>query len=140
MPLQTSPSFICLFLEPPGNEARELALFRRALFAGGGDASVLALPEAVPLAYAGARSARPGLASRRQALAGLWKDYETLAGRRSVFRGGEAGIVEREGFLFMELEPPLAAFAEAAETTLAALGYAPVLPGGDRLPGGLPPP
>ena len=39
-------------LEPPGNVARDLALFRRGLFAGLGEGSALAFPETIPLAFA----------------------------------------------------------------------------------------
>ena len=39
-------------LEPPGNVARDLALFRRSLFAELGEGSALAFPETIPLAFA----------------------------------------------------------------------------------------
>lgn len=55
-------------LEPPGNVARDLALFRRELFARLGEPSALAFPEIVPLAFA---SPAAGPAARE--LGGCWK-------------------------------------------------------------------
>jgi hypothetical protein len=60
-------------LEPPGNVARDLALYRRELFARLGEGSALAFPEIVPQAFAsdaGRLSARGLLERHRGILSG----------------------------------------------------------------------
>ena len=51
MALETRGALYALVLEPPGNEARELSLYRRRIFSALGDASALAFPDAAPLAF-----------------------------------------------------------------------------------------
>lgn len=82
MALRTSPEcqgFLCL--APPGNVQRDLAVYRRALFAAGWGSSAFALPE---LAILGRLDFQPGL---RKALASC------LAGLEGDFAGAspEAG-------------------------------------------------
>jgi len=118
--LKTShENFALLALVPPGNEARELALFKRALFAATGEASGLAFPEILPLAW---RPGEPGLRgskdARRRALRllerGLGEAWSGIEG------GFEAeGLVEAGGSLFLDTKGPLEALRGAA---LAALG------------------
>lgn len=63
--LRTSPRTLLLCLSPPGNIRRELALYRRALFAAGWPSSTLALPE---VAILGRPTSPKGLRARAGAI------------------------------------------------------------------------
>ena len=93
-------------LEPPGNIARELALYRRSLFASLGEASALAFPELAPLAFA---SGPRRLDAR--ALGDCW------AGIEGRFSSG--GLLSSGSRLYLELRGPL---GELCARVAAALG------------------
>jgi hypothetical protein len=117
-----------LALEPPGNVARDLVSFRRALFARHGLASGLALPEVAALAFGRIETdKRPiprGAASR--ALEGAWEGIE------GSFSSGD--IAASSGLLYLALRGPMDALATRAAAILdrlglAALASAPLDPG-----------
>ena len=99
---------LMIALEPPGNIARDLAIFRRRLFAISGDASALAFPEIVPLAFASTASNRP---SRRE-LEGCW------AGSGGSFSSGTA--IASRGLLYLSLMGPLESLCSHAAKVLNA--------------------
>jgi len=82
-------------LEPPGNVARDLALFRRGLFAGLGEGSALAFPETIPLAFAA-----PGDGIEPRALDACW---DGIDGSFS-----SSGLVVSRGLLYLAIGGPLA--------------------------------
>jgi hypothetical protein len=92
-------------LEPPGNVARDLALFRRALFAALGEGSALAFPEIVPLAFA----SRPPR-QRRGSLAACWDGVE---GRFS-----SSGLFLARGGLYLGMSGPLPLLSSRASGCL----------------------
>jgi hypothetical protein len=99
-------SCFMLGLEPPGNVARDLALFRRSLFSMLGDASCLALPEVVPLSFAFPPIA-PAHRSRielARALPDLWDGIE------GPFASEE--IVISRGLCYLNMRGPLEMLAE----------------------------
>ncbi len=99
-------------LLPPGNVARDLAMFRRELFSLLGEASALAFPEMVPLAFASS----PGRLAIRD-LAGCWKG---IGGSFS----SAAPVVSR-GLLYLALVGPLEELCSRAAGALRARGLAP---------------
>ncbi len=120
MALETRGALYALVLEPPGNEARELSLYRRRIFSALGDASALAFPDAAPLAFGlrlrategpKVRLTRAGLAP---ALSALWK------GCSEGFASG--GLAEAGGSLYLRLGSSFDALAAAAAKSLGGLG------------------
>jgi hypothetical protein len=99
-------------LEPPGNVARDLALFRRELFSRLGEPSALAFPEIVPLAFA---ATAVGLAARE--LSGCWKG---IGGSFS-----SAAPVLSGGLLYLALSGPLEELRARAQALLAR-GLSPI--------------
>ncbi len=99
---------LMIALEPPGNIARDLALFRRQLFARLGEASALAFPEIVPLAFASSASSRPG----RQELESCW------AGLDSSF--STASAIESRGLLYLAVNGPLEELSSRANEAFRA--------------------
>lgn len=101
---------LMIALEPPGNIARELALFRRQFFARLGEASALAFPEIVPLAFAGSASAssRPG----RQELASCWTGLEGSF--------ASASAIESRGHLYLAMNGPLEELSSRAVAAFLA--------------------
>jgi hypothetical protein len=96
-------------LEPPGNVARDLALYRRELFARLGEGSALAFPEIVPLAFASDAGRLSALA-----LADCWKGIE------GSFRATEPQI--SRGILYLAMEGPLSALSSRAFEASLAMG------------------
>lgn len=106
MALRTShESLGYLCLAPPGNVRRDLAVYRRALFAAGWGSSAFALPE---LAVLGRLDFHPGLKARLGAcLAGLEGDFAGTAPERGPRWDGGTG----EG-LYLPLGQTLGALVE----------------------------
>lgn len=151
MALKTSGALYALVLEPPGNEARELALYRRRIFSALGDASALAFPEAAPLAFGRGEGAKPRSlsAAALSALASLWAaslegsatGYEGFASGSEGFATGSEGfasngLVEADGMLYLGLGPSFAALVEAARNSLGELGLRPLAEEGKAAEGG----
>jgi hypothetical protein len=114
----TSNSCLMIALEPPGNVARDLVSFKRALFAEHGLASGLALPEVAALAF-GLRETEKrfiprGAASR--ALDGAWEGIE------GSFSSGD--IEASSGLLYLALTGPMDALGSRAAAVLEKLGLA----------------
>jgi hypothetical protein len=112
-------------LEPPGNVARELALFRRELFHRLGEGSALAFPEMVPLAYAPPPVAPIPRGSAARRLAECWGGIE---GSFSA-----AGLQLEGGLLYLSMKGPI---AELSARVAAAFGPDPS-PGGQALAPGI---
>jgi len=107
-------------LEPPGNIAREIALFRRRLFAASGDPSALAFPELVPLAIGRISSKRP-IRLRRRDLEHLFDSaWEGVTGS---FRLGQS--LSAEGKLYLRTEGPVEKLAAAARRLMDEAGFEP---------------
>lgn len=124
MPLQIrGGGCVALAVEPPGNIAREIALYRRALFVGfgaeRGDASAFAFPEIVALCFARKKTQneqrKPDRGARlRRGLAGCWDGIDGSF--------ASAGLSLAEGFIFLEIEGPWSALRSSALTALETLG------------------
>ena len=106
-------------LEPPGNVAAELALYRGRLFAALAEPSARAWPEVIPLAFAteGHADLAPGSRERRR--------LEALL--RQAWRGIEGGFSStrpflREGSLYLGFDGPLAALADSLAEGLPEYG------------------
>jgi hypothetical protein len=93
-------------LEPPGNVAREIALFRRALFARLGEASALAFPELIPLAFAGHPDGPASRSRTRRLLEECWFGIE------GAF-GGDGALISG-GSLYLSMGGPMGALRAAA--------------------------
>ncbi len=125
MALETRGALYALVLEPPGNEARELSLYRRRIFSALGDASALAFPDAAPLAFGlrlrSADSPKAGLAraALEPALSALWKE-------RSEGFASAGGLVEAGGSLYLGLGSSFEALAADAAGILGGLGLGPL--------------
>jgi len=104
-------------LEPPGNVARELALFRRRLFSALGEGSALAFPELLPLVFA-VKPLGVQNAGRRALLARLLD--EAWTGVRGRFRIEE--LVVEAGSLYARVEGPVADLAAALRGALDQTG------------------
>jgi len=109
----TEGSGLVIALLPPGNVARDLALFRRGLFSRLGEASALAFPEMVPLAFAS-----PGGRLATRELEGCWKG---IGGSFS-----SAAPVVSGGLLYLALGGPLEELCSRAAQALRAGGLAPL--------------
>jgi hypothetical protein len=94
-------------LEPPGNVARDLALYRRELFATLGEGSALALPEIIPVAFAS-----PTLRFPYRALAECWSGVE------GPFSSSCLGI--SHGLLYLTFAGPVRTLASRAAVVLSA--------------------
>ena len=151
MALETRGALYALVLEPPGNEARELSLFRRRIFSALGDASALAFPDAAPLAF-GLRlrsAAGPKLRLSRSALvpalSALWKEcpggFASADEASAAAGGGSAagGLVEAGGSLYLGLGPSFGTLAAAAAASLGGLGLRPLAAEGAEAARGSPP-
>jgi hypothetical protein len=116
-------------LEPPGNVAREIALFRRRVFRGTGDTSALAFPEVVPLAFSAFSKSAPESPRPRREPRPL--DYARILTTPSPMWDGVAGsfntgeIIERGSGLYLLVDGPLEALASQAALRLAGFGAAP---------------
>ena len=108
-------ALICI--EPPGNVARDLALYRRRLFAELGEGSALAFPEIAALAF-GSIAARPRGRLASLALSSLW---EGIGGDF----GGLKPILSR-GMLYLALQGPLGELSSRASGCLGELGFGPL--------------
>ncbi|MGO8694242.1 MAG: hypothetical protein ACLQMF_11310 [Rectinemataceae bacterium] len=123
MPLQTRSDpqgsrFYLAALEPPGNIAREIALYRRRLFSELGDASALAFPEILPLAI-GMRPSEAPLPLKGRALErfldAAWK------GAAGPFRLGRPALLD--GLIYLQTEGPLEVLAAAALRLMGGAGF-----------------
>jgi hypothetical protein len=109
---------LAIALEPPGNWARELSLYRRTIFRGLGEASALSFPDLAFLAWslpAGKSPASlrsPG--KLRLALDSCWSGVE------GPFAA--SGLAARRGFVFLSLAGALPAIVEHATKASARLG------------------
>lgn len=92
-------------LEPPGNVARDLALYRRELFSRLGDASALAFPEIAPLATASAAG--------RLAPGSL-----ELCWRRVDGAFASTSLRAARGILYLALDGPLSELSARASEAL----------------------
>lgn len=111
---------MCLF--PPGNEARDLALFRRALFRAGGPPSLCALPECLILA----QGLWPEGAIRKEWLREMRAEM-AAAWREAVGPFRTAGLSMETGRLVLRVEGPL----DVLRTRLSGLlppSPSPILP------------
>gem|GEM_PF-1103481 len=112
---------LAIALEPPGNVARELSLYRRRAFSALGDASALAFPDLAFLAW-GFSLDRPSASLRSPgrcniSLQACWRDVEgPFASSRPVVR---------RSLVYLELEGSVGALASNAAAALASLGCAP---------------
>ncbi|MDP3177383.1 MAG: hypothetical protein Q8M76_05725 [Spirochaetaceae bacterium] len=127
--------FFAIGLEPPGNIEREVALFKRRLFAILGDPSALAFPDSVILAF-GARP--PGLSpfsgvDRReiaralaQALARVWESVDPAIafGIGEPEEKGETGkaLEEAGSALFLGFHGPIEGLADRARSFFGTIG------------------
>jgi hypothetical protein len=107
-------------VEPPGNVARDLALFRRGLFAALGEASALAFPELLPLVVA--PCIRSAILRARGAadLAGCWDGVEGSF--------GSGGLSLAGGSLYLAASGPVAPLAARVAEALGAGESPPELP------------
>jgi hypothetical protein len=116
--ISSEASCLALALEPPGNIARDLAAFKRRLFAELGEASSLFLPEVAPLALARSRSL--GALSRSaidRALGEIW------TGMAGAFISG--GVIVSQGLLYLELEGPYKALVAEAQKAFVTRAFMP---------------
>ena len=101
MPLRTSSS-IAICLQPPGNVARELVLYKRRLFSELGCASALAFPEIALIASGRTFDTAEGKARNRReihtAMTSAW------AGLQGSFTSGD--LVLQKGIYYLRLEAP----------------------------------
>jgi hypothetical protein len=107
-------SYIVLALEPPGNIARDLALFKRAVFSARGEPSCLFLPEIAVLASARSPSspAVPRIEARR-ALEDAWSGVtEGFASRSPVVL---------DGLCYLDLAGPIELLASRSRKSLKRL-------------------
>ena len=123
--MQTRPDararrFYMAALEPPGNIARDIALFRRRLFAAAGDPSALAFPEIVPLAIGGIPTERPIRLKGRNREHLLDPAWEGVTG---PFRLGQ--ILSAEGGLYLRTEGPVGQLAAATRRLMDGAGFEP---------------
>jgi len=108
--VQVRKAFLLLALEPPGNIARDLALYRRRLFAGTGESSALALPEVAPLAAAPLKGRTGSRWPGQSELAQCWRGIE---GNFAMTGPGVDG-----GSLYLALRGPIESLALRARETL----------------------
>ena len=99
-------------VSPPGNEEREIALYRRSLFAALGVTTALAFPCAIPLAFMA-----PG---RGPAAAGNLEGALGAAWEGAVGSFISAGIVERSGAYYLGMSGPLEGIARRLREILPA--------------------
>ena len=93
-----------LALEPPGNVARDLAAFRRSLFAVTGRSSYIFLPEIAPLAFVRrSPSFRASVSDLRRSVDEMWNGVE------GNFSSGS--VVASRGILYLEFSGPLKALS-----------------------------
>jgi len=109
---------LMLALEPPGNVARELSLFRRSLFAKLGDASSRAFPEVAPLAFAVPRMDAPhrSRTAFAHALEELW------TGMEGAF--ASSGFTASRNLFYLNLRGPTNMLSSRGEAALEKLGLA----------------
>jgi hypothetical protein len=108
---------LMLALEPPGNVARELSLFRRSLFAKLGDASPRAFPEVAPLAFAVPRIDAPHRSRAfARALEELWTGIE------GAF--ASCGFTASRNLFYLGLREPAKILSSRADEALEKLGLA----------------
>jgi hypothetical protein len=126
--LKTShEAFALLALVPPGNEARQLVLYKRALFAATGEASGLGFPEILPLAWRAGGPGFPGSKeARERALRLLEKRLEEAwKGIEGGFETG--GLTEAGGSIFLDTRGPLEALKggvlSALESSFPGMGW-----------------
>jgi hypothetical protein len=105
-----------LALEPPGNVARDLASYKRSLFAGLGEASGLAFPEVAALAFSRRETGAPPR-PRAAAARSLEEAWEGIEGGFS-----SGGTVSSKGILYLELFGPVEDLASRAGAALRNLG------------------
>jgi len=121
-------------LVPPGNVAREIALYRQRLFFAFGDPSARAFPEAIPLAFARRRDpSEPSPAAPEGAPAGGGFRARAKALLASAWSGIEGdfraeGLLVESGSLYLSIAGPLEAIARGIEPRLPAIG---LIAGGD---------
>lgn len=109
-------------LEPPGNAARDLSLFRRALFARLGEGSALAFPDLVPLAFASGEGRIAGRNFASRALEACWE------GAQGAF--SSEGLVICDGLLYLAMRGSLESLTERSAAAFASThGEPPLKPG-----------
>jgi hypothetical protein len=96
-------------LEPPGNAARDIVLYRRRIFSALGEASALAFPELVPLLWLFPREL-PGGRRAGPFMRGCWR------GIAAPF--ATTGPMASGGLLYLGLEGPLESVANALRQAL----------------------
>jgi hypothetical protein len=117
-------TFLMLALEPPGNLARDLALYRRALFHDSGDPSCFLLPELAPIAFAPCEPRRRTLKIEvRRAFDEAWK------AAKGAF--SSASAIESRGLLYLGLDGPLEALISGSPDIISDViprssGYIPL--------------
>jgi hypothetical protein len=106
-------------LEAPGNVAREIALYRRRLFAELGETSALAFPELLPLTIALPPSEAPTRPSRKALEHFLDPGWDGVAGDFRL-----AQPVLSRGLLYLRTEGPVEALAAAVRSLVGGRGFA----------------
>ncbi len=106
-------SALLIALEPPGNIARDIALFRRQLFGRLGEASALAFPEIVPLAFA-----LP--LARRLSTGELESCWDGLSGAFD-----SSGVIDSRGLIYLSLDGPLDELRRRATEAFRSAGLQP---------------
>lgn len=109
-------------LVPPGNLARDLALYRRALFSRLGEGSALALPEFAPLAIASPTLRLPSRVAASRFLSDCW---EGVAGSFT-----SSGLSLAGHGLYLSLSGPLELLASRAAAAPGASAAREALPAG----------
>jgi hypothetical protein len=112
---------LAIALEPPGNIARDISIYRRTLFKSSGEPSALAFPDLAFLSWnlppEGTLTSRRSPGALGSALASCW-----------IGVGGpfaEAGLAIAGGSLFLRLAGPLRLLTERAAAAAAGLGLSP---------------
>lgn len=110
--------YVALCLEPPGNIARELSLYRRSLFHESAESSSLAFPDLVLLAWARTSLGKPASLGSpvilRNVLSATWEGIEGPFSSTSIQSWGAC--------LFLGLAGPVSALCRAACSAIERLG------------------
>ena len=104
-------------LEPPGNVARDVALFRRKLFSHLGEGSALAFPEVVPLAFSQLFDDPKKKKAFSSSLTKCWMEIE------GSFSSTEPLI--SNGLLYLAINGPIAQLVALVAETLEEIGAPP---------------
>lgn len=123
-------------VDPPGNAAREISLYRRRLFEALGEPSARAFPDSLPLAFAPPRHRRATAASdsdraanaSETTAAGAKRVRSSAAALSRIWAGIEgsfdaAAPFEHDGLLYLGVSGPIAKVRDSAYSAFQALGF-----------------